>query len=419
MTIWDTFSHTPNKTKNGETGDVADDHYNRVEEDIQLIKKLGLKHYRMSIAWSRILPNGTINNINQKGIDHYNNEINLLLANGITPAITLYHWDLPQGLEDSFGGWLHKDHIVQAYSDYAELCFKLFGDRVKFWITFNEPWVTAVLGYLTGGNAPGRCTGCSPLSGNSSTEPYIVAHSQLVAHAHVMNIYKQKYAQTQNGKIGITFNSDWFEPLSTEDADVQAAERMQQFFLGWYADPVFFGDYPQIMKDNVGNRLPQFTQEEKELLKAHKSDFFGINHYTSTYVGAPRKPTPLNPTWYDDSKVFTTYEKDGKLIGPRADSSWLYVVPWGSRKLLNWIHKRYNGVEIYITENGVDAPGESDLPIDQAIEDDFRVNYLHDYLTEISKAVVEDKVNLKGYYCWSLLDNYEWGDGYSKRFGKN
>ncbi|KAL0478093.1 beta-glucosidase [Acrasis kona] len=409
--IWDVFSHTPNKTKNGETGDVADDHYNKLEEDIALIKSLNLKHYRMSFSWSRILPDGTISNINKKGL------------NIITRKST-YCWLMAsnQQLRCTIGICLKVLKInlvvVKAYSDYADLCFSIFGDRVKFWITFNEPWVTAVLGYLTGGNAPGRCTGCTPNGGDSSREPYIVAHNQLVSHAEAMNIYNTKYRNNQKGSIGITFNSDWFQAISDDPKDVEAAERHQQFFLGWYADPVFFGDYPQSMRDSCGDRLPQFTEQEKELFKATKSDFFGINHYTSTYVGAPRKEkVKENPTWYDDINVFTSYEKDGKLIGDKADSSWLYVVPWGCRKLMNWISKRYGSVPIYITENGVDAPGESDLSISQAVDDDFRLNYLKDYLKEFSNAVMIDKVNIKGYYVWSLMDNFEWADGYSKRFG--
>jgi beta-glucosidase/6-phospho-beta-glucosidase/beta-galactosidase len=418
--IWDVFSHTPNKTYRGETGDVACDHYNRLEQDIALMKRMNLKYYRMSFSWSRLLPMGTLEVINEKGVAHYNREINLLLENGITPFVTLYHWDLPQVLHEKFGGWLDTPKITKAFGDYADFCFSRFGDRVKHWITFNEAWCTSVLGYLNGVHAPGRCTGCSPESGNSSTEPYRVAHSQILSHATAVNIYRTKYKSKQNGIIGMTMNSDWNEPYSQSDADVQAAQRAMEFGLGWFADPIIKGEYPASMRERAGNRIPQFTAQEKNLLLSAKSDFFGLNHYSTQYTGAPRdnnKTSNADPTYFDDQHVWNTHERDGKQIGPVADSPWLYVVPWGARKILNWIKNRYPGLDIYITENGCDVPNEDKLPLQEALNDTFRLNYIRDYLTEISKAVNEDHVPLKGYFVWSFMDNYEWADGYRFRFG--
>ncbi|KAL9646987.1 hypothetical protein ABK040_013843 [Willaertia magna] len=417
--IWDWFSHIPGKIANNDNGDVADDHYHQVKSDIEIMKKLGLKNYRMSISWSRIIPTGLIKDgINQKGIDHYNNEINQLVDNGINVYITLYHWDLPLGIHQRYNGWLNASAIVPAFTEYADLCFGLFGDRVKEWITFNEPWVTAWLGYGTGGNSPGRCTGCNINGGNSSTEPYIVAHNQLLAHAQTVKLFREKYQKKQNGKIGITLNSNFNEPISNDQKDIEAAERQQQFDLGWFADPVVFGDYPQVMKDLVGDRLPKFTPEEKNLLKG-SLDFFGLNHYTSNYVkhNDGPQPAPEKRTWETDSRAIKLTEKDGKVIGILADSDWLYVVPWGIRKILNWIDHRYNGIPIYITENGVDAPKESSLPVQTALNDTFRVDYLRSYINEVSKAILIDNCNVQAYFCWSLMDNFEWADGYSKRFG--
>ncbi|KAG2386432.1 hypothetical protein C9374_002878 [Naegleria lovaniensis] len=296
MSIWDEFSHTLGKTANGDTGDVADDHYHKVRQDVDLLYDLGIKNYRMSISWTRILPNGLLSGgVNQQGIDHYNMEINYLISKGINVMITLFHWDYPQYLESVFGGWLNKNVSISAFCDYADLCFQLFGDRVKLWITLNEPWVVAWLGYGVGVNAPGIRTPDksenndssvnSRTYGNSSTEPYLAAHHQLLAHAHAVKIYRSKYQSIQQGKIGIALNSNYNEPLNENDPlDIEAAERQQLFDLGWFADPIVFGDYPQVMKDLVGKeRLPEFTIEEQQIL-AKSFDFIGLNHYTSRYV---------------------------------------------------------------------------------------------------------------------------------------
>jgi len=418
LNIWDVFSHKPNTTARGENGDVADDHYHKVAEDVELMRSMGLRNYRMSISWARILPDGTLNKINHKGINHYRKEIEMLNNAGIDVYVTLYHWDLPQNLDEKFGGWLNTTVMPKIFADYAEICFKSFGDRVKHWITFNEPWVTAIIGYGTGINAPGRCTGCK-FGGNSAVEPYIVAHTQLLAHAAAVQVYRTKYQGSQNGKIGITLNTDWNEPLTDSQDDRIAAQRYQEFQLGWFSDPVIFGDYPASMKERVGQRLPIFTDEEKKSLRG-SLDFLGLNHYTSKYVSLNKSASIHDPPvdWsHDIGCIAQVVDKDGKQIGPMADSSWLYVVPWGMRKILNWIKNRYDNIPVYITENGVDSPGESDLPIQQALNDTFRLNYLQSYITEVSKAVNEDKCNVQAYFVWSLMDNFEWADGYSKRFG--
>lgn len=418
LNIWDVFSHLPNTTEKHENGDVADDHYHKVPEDVAMMKAMGLKHYRMSISWARVLPDGTLNNVNLKGLEYYSREIDLLNRAGIEVYATLYHWDLPQAIEQKYGGWLNVTHMPRLFADYSELCFKYFGNRVKHWITFNEPLITATLGYGAGVNAPGRCTGCR-FGGDSATEPYIVAHAQLLSHAAAVQVYRQRYQSTQKGKIGITLNSDWNEPLTDSQEDREAAQRYQEFMLGWFADPVMRGDYPDSMKSHIGKRLPTFTEEEKRALKG-SSEFFGLNHYTSRYIKPNKKYNPNDTPidWYHDTGCIATAEDiNGQPIGEIADSDWLYVVPWGMRRILNWINKRYDNPPLYITENGVDAPGESTMPLQKALDDTFRVNYLASYLSEVSKAINDDKCNVQAYFVWSLMDNFEWAAGYSKRFG--
>jgi beta-glucosidase/6-phospho-beta-glucosidase/beta-galactosidase len=430
MSIWDTFSHIPGKTANGDNGDVADDSYHRYKEDIKLAVEMGITHYRMSISWSRIMPDGKFP-LNPKGVAYYNDVINTLLAHNIEPFVTLYHWDLPQALaNDSKGategdklfgkGWLDAS-IADDFVAFAEACFLQFGDRVSNWLTFNEPLTFVNMGYSAGIHAPGRCTGCS-LGGDSATEPYIAAHNVLRAHGKAVARFRQlKQASPHmlDGKIGITLNCDWAEPFTSSQEDKDAATRNLEFQLAWYADPVFFGTYPASMVALVGDRLPKFTEEESAQLKG-SWDFFGLNHYTSTYVRKPDSPAPLpgkGGSWGADQYTAQTVTSiEGLPIGVLADSSWLHVVPWGFRKMLNWVAERYGNPGIYVTENGCDVPNESQLPLAEALNDQFRVDFYRGYLGNMAEAM-KDGVKVKGYFAWSLLDNFEWADGYSKRFG--
>jgi len=274
-------------------------------------------------------------------------------------------------------------------------------------------------GYAYGSHAPGRCSDrkiCP--TGNTNTEPYIAAHNMLLAHAKAVNVYRTKYQATQKGVIGIVLDSSWAEPFSNSTEDLAASDRAMEFFAGWFADPVFKGDYPASMKQYAGSRLPTFTDAEKALLKG-SADIYALNHYTSRYAQNDPNP-PTNPGGPDaDDHVLLTTERDGKLIGPQADSPWLYVVPYGIRKNLFWLQERYGNLEFWITENGVDVPGEDAIPLPQVLHDVFRVLYYHEYLHELSMAIYDPqhRVNVKGYFAWSLMDNFEWNDGYSKRFG--
>mmetsp|Transcript_65589 Transcript_65589/g.182927 ORF Transcript_65589/g.182927 Transcript_65589/m.182927 type:complete len:736 (-) Transcript_65589:499-2706(-) len=395
--------------RKGATGNVACDHYHQWKTDVALMKSMGLKHYRLSISWSRLVPTGKVSDgVNEEGKKFYSDLIDALLAAGITPYVTLYHWDLPQGLLDPprASAWWSRDadgrpsgEIVPDWLAYVEVCFSAFGDRVKHWITFNEPWSFTFLasGY---GAAPGI-----DAFSNQSTDPYIAAHNVLNAHAAAVDLYRKRFQEEQGGKIGITNNCDWREPLTDSPGDVAAAERGLLFQLGWLTDPIFGGkgDYPEVMKRMYRERLPRFTEEERRLLNG-SADFLGINHYGTGFSHyTPGRPGP------DFS--YSKMTEDG-LYG--AQSPWLYSAGWGFRKLLNWISRRYKNVPVIVTEGGWSlaadsaAAGASDLD---------RVAYYANYTSELRAAIYEDGVDVRGYFAWSLMDNFEWERGYVERFG--
>ncbi|KAF1314628.1 Beta-galactosidase, partial [Globisporangium splendens] len=410
--IWDAFSRTPGKVFNGDTGAVAVDHYHRYKEDVQLMKNMGLKAYRLSLAWPRIIPAG-VGKVNEEGVDFYNRLIDELIANGIEPLVTLYHWDLPLPLLVEYDGWLGGKYIQDAFAAYARVCFQRFGDRVKNWLTLNEPWCSAFLGYGAGVHAPGRKI-------NPHKEPYVAAHNLLISHARAVHIYRTEFKPTQGGRIGITNNCDWRVPKPTDDpvqakANAEAAERSLLFFLGWFADPVYFGDYPQVMKDRVGNRLPKFTDAEKELLKG-SADFFGLNHYGTSltepspeYAAGKLGPNDNTGSYPADEGVTLSDDATWK----KTDMGW-NAVPWGLEKMLLWVQKRYNpSGGIYVTENGCAC---ADKTKEEAQNDDFRVEFYKGYITGMHRAIAQG-ADVRGYFAWSFVDNYEWAEGYNKRFG--
>lgn len=399
--IWDAFCTIPGKVFKGDHGNIACDHYHRMEEDVALMRQMGLKAYRFSISWPRIMPTGR-NKINQKGIDFYNRLIDELLKNNIEPWVTLYHWDLPLALQFEEDGWLG-DSIADAFGKYAEVCFTHFGDRVKNWITINEAWVVAMLGYGQGVFAPGR---------RSNSEPYLAGHNLLRAHAEAVHVYREKFQPTQKGRIGITNNCDWREPLTDSTADKLAAQRALEFFLAWFADPVYRGAYPEVMLERLGDRLPTFTPEEIKKLKG-SSDFFGLNHYT-TMLASDAQGQVMKGNVYGNGGLSEDQE-----VNLSVDPAWSLtkmqwaIVPWGCRKLLQWISERYDNPEIIITENGC---AFDDKIVADTVTDQPRIDFFRGYLTEIHKAI-EKGVNVGGYFMWSFMDNFEWASGYSKRFG--
>ncbi|OAY73437.1 Beta-glucosidase 12, partial [Ananas comosus] len=369
--------------------------------------------------------------INKEGIQYYNNLINELISNGIVPFVTLFHWDSPQGLEDEYGG---KD-----FKNYADICFKEFGDRVKQWITFNEPLTYCAQGYAFGAFVPGRCSPwenakCS--AGDAGREPYAVCHNQLLAHATAVELYRHKYQQQQKGQIGITLNTNWFLPYSKSKADDEAVERALDFNYGWFLEPLTRGKYPSSMQSLVGNRLPVFSKTQSELVKG-SYDFIGVNYYTASYTySVSPPPNNVNATFSTDAQINATAIRNGIPIGPQvtqmryykmsskargvsqAASGWLYIYPPGIRQLLLYTKSKYNNPVIYITENGVDEYNNKTASLKEALNDGTRVSYYKNHLLYVRRAI-RDGVNVRGYFAWSLLDNFEWVDGYSVRFGIN
>ncbi|KAF3958393.1 hypothetical protein CMV_016706 [Castanea mollissima] len=414
--IWDTFTwEHPEKIADHSTGTIAENFYYRFEEDIALMKEIGLDFFRFSISWPRILPKGKLNGgLNQEGVTFYNNLINELLSQGLKPFVTLFHWDVPQALEDEYGGFLSQN-IVDDYRNYVDFCFKEFGDRVKYWITINEPNIFTMGGYVDGTKAPGRCSNyignCT--YGNSGTEPYIVGHNFLLSHAAAVKLYREKYQDSQMGEIGITVSTRWMLPKYQTVASTKAALRALDFFFGWFIDPVIFGDYPETMRALVGTRLPIFTESQSKMLKG-SLDFLGVNYYTARYVDDSNSSSSVNLSYTTDSHVNMTTEKDGIPIGQPTAADWLFIYPRGIREILLYINKKYNNPPIIITENGVVDNGS--LPIQGALNDSLRINYYHSHLSNLLKAI-RAGVDVRGYFAWSVLDDFEWSSGYTVRFG--
>ncbi|XP_022893296.1 beta-glucosidase 24-like isoform X2 [Olea europaea var. sylvestris] len=497
---WDDMTEKhPDSIADRSSGQVAIDHYNKFKDDVALMKEVGLDSYRFSISWSRILPGGRLcDDISEEGIQFYNNLIDELVKEGIKPCATLFHWDVPQKLEDIYGGFL--DHqIVEHFCEFAEICFSKFGNRVKHWVTLNEPWSFTFYGYVHPRFPPRRgyplgalaldhtreslermCRSSilrhrssinvplfpssrgymarDPISelvdsaynldnvpssernaarkviaealnvpytasfedstsseGDPGTEPYIVAHNLILAHARAVNIYRKKYQGSQEGKIGMTNVSMWYYPFKEESKeDVEAASRALDFLLGWFVAPVITGDYPPSMRINVGERLPKFKRDEVALVKG-SCDFLGINYYTARY--AQNVPRDSSKTHFENDLHVDerTHDRYGKPIGDKGGSSWLYIVPEGIYKIMLYIKTHYNS-EIFITENGLDELKNDELTIPEAVKDEKRVKYHKDHLNQLRKAI-EDGVRLKGYFKWSFFDNFEWTQGYNVRFG--
>ncbi|KAG8646348.1 hypothetical protein MANES_10G147500v8 [Manihot esculenta] len=315
--IWDTFTREhPEKIADHSNGKVAEDFYHRYEVDISLLKEIGLDSYRFSISWPRILPGGKLSRgVNWEGVNFYNSLINNLLSNGIQPLVTLFHWDVPQVLEDEYKGLL-SPNIVKDFYNFVDFCFKEFGDRVKHWVTINEANLMSIYGYAYGQNAPGRCSdyigNCT--QGNSATEPYIVVHHLILCHAAAVKLYRQKYQASQGGIIGITVFTAWRVPKYDDVSCRRAASRALDFLIGWIMHPITYGDYPVTMKYLVGDRLPKFTEKQAKLVIG-SFDFIGINYYTASYAEDLTSYSNVNLSYTTDSRVNVTTDKNGIPIG--------------------------------------------------------------------------------------------------------
>ncbi|KAK6143127.1 hypothetical protein DH2020_023475 [Rehmannia glutinosa] len=383
--IWDTYTHkSPEKIADGSNGDMANDFYNLYKDDVKLLKYIGLNAFRLSISWSRVLPHGKLSKgVNKEGIAFYNNVINELLANGITPFVTLFHWDLPQALEDEYTGFL-SPLLIDDFRDFSELCFKEFGDRVKNWITFNEPFTFTNGGYdgeFLGNLAPGRCSSCP--QGNSATEPYIAGHHLLLCHAAAVKLYKDKYQATQKGEIGITLVTHWFVPYSSNRLDVKAAQRALDFVFGWFIHPVVYGNYPRSMQTLVGNRLPKFTVEQSAMLKG-SFDFLGLNYYTGNYAAHVLSRTG-NISSTSDSMTHLTTDIKGVPIGNPTGVPIFYTYPQGLHNLLVYTKEKYNNPPIYITEAGMGDKNNDTM--ENTINDPQRIDFYTRHLHAVRKAI--------------------------------
>ncbi|XP_010245701.1 PREDICTED: beta-glucosidase 18-like [Nelumbo nucifera] len=416
LSNWDVFTHIPGKIKDGSNGDVADDHYHHYMEDVELMHYLGVNSYRFSISWSRVLPRGRFGEVNSGGIEFYNKLINALLIKGIQPFVTLNHFDMPQELEDRYGSWLNSQ-IQQDFGYFAEVCFKAFGDRVKYWSTFNEPNIIVPYGYLFGGCPPSRCSypfgDCQ--SGDSTLEPYIAAHNMILSHATAAEIYKKKYQVKQGGKIGIVMSSTWYEPLRDTLTDNLAVQRALAFDTAWFLDPIFYGEYPPEMRQILGSRLPMFSVEDKKKL-GNKLDFIGVNHYSTLYVKDCMLSQCESSTSFGEASVYITGEKDGHPIGDPTAMPSFYVVPYGMEKILMYFKDRYNNTPMFITENGYAQASNPNVSKRDLLNDAGRIEYLKSYLTSLNLAM-RHGADVRGYFVWSLIDNFEWLYGYTMRFG--
>nr|AEE63301.1 unknown [Dendroctonus ponderosae] len=407
VNLWDWYTHTyPERIKHNFTGDIACDSYRKWRDDVELLKNLGASHYRLSISWSRILPNATINNINEKGVEYYINLFKALRENNIEPMVTLYHWDLPITLHE-MGGWLNP-LLADYFADYARLCFEKFGEYVKSWITLNEPQSTCLGGYAEGTKAPGYT--------HIGEGLYQCAYVHVLAHAKAFHIYDKEFRPAQNGRISIVLDAGWPEPATDDESDLAAAQTEREFVLGIYANPIYLGNWPEVVIKNVGqrsaleglnrSRLPELTEEEIHFING-TSDFFCINTYSTNYFTSANT---VNESIGEPSYALDKGTRS--FIDPSWPSNvtWVHLVPWGFRKLLKYVHDQYNHPEVFVTENGwADLTGQ--------LDDTERITYISEYLSSLLDAYYEDNVNVTGYTVWSLLDNFEWTNGYTQKLG--
>ena len=383
--IWHRFAHTPGRTANGETGDIAVDHYHRWADDVQLMRDLGLSAYRFSISWSRILPQGT-GAVNAAGLAFYDRLVDALLAAGIQPMVTLYHWDLPAALDDR-GGWLNAD-IDTWFADYVTTVVRALDDRVTLWNTLNEPWVVSDGGYLHGPLAPGH---------RNIYEAPIASHNLLRAHGRAV----QAYRAIGKHRIGIVVNLEPKYPASDNPADIAATRRAEAYMDRQYLDPVFFGRYPDELREIFGDAWREPSSHDMELI-AQPIDFLGVNYYTRNVTRDDPTAWPVRARGVHQSQHVYT------------ETGWEVFAPALTRVLL-WVKERYGDVPLYITENGA-AIYDPPTPIDGRVDDPLRTWYLREHLLAAREAMRQG-VNLNGYFAWSLFDNYEWSLGFAKRFG--
>lgn len=384
--IWDRFSHTPGKVANGDTGDVACDHYHRWREDVALMKDLGVSAYRFSIGWPRLLPAGR-GAVAQAGLDFYSRLVDALLEAGITPFVTLYHWDLPQALQDA-GGWPNRA-TTEAFVEYAGLASRALGDRVKHWITFNEPFVSALVGHLEGRHAPGH---------QDLGEMLATAHHLLLSHGLAVPVLRQN---SPGAQVGITLNLSPMYPASPSEADQLWARVQDGVVNRWYLDPLAGRGYPEDVCQHFFNPSMDFVRPGDLERIATPIDFLGINYYT--------RHIARNETVSESENLPRT-----ELPNPEHTEMGWEVFPNGLEAVLKRVADEYSFPVLYVTENGAAFPDE--VSPDGRVHDPRRVAFFQGYLAAAARALAAG-VPLAGYFVWSMMDNFEWAHGYSKRFG--
>ena len=393
--IWDTFSHTPGKVRHGDTGDIACDHYHRLEEDLDLMSEIGLQAYRFSVAWPRIQPEGG-GPANQNGLDFYRRLVEGLRQRSIEPMLTLYHWDLPQALQDR-GGWTSRD-TSERFAEYAGIVYEALSDDVGFWITLNEPWVSAWMGYGLGVHAPGI---------SDSSQALTATHHLLLGHGLAM---ERMRSAGDGNQLGVTLNLHPAHASRDRDADREAARRVDGQANRLYLDPLFHGEYPEDLLSHYTERGVDlwFVQDGDLGRISAPIDFLGINYYfRNTVRDAPGEDAPDIPFADLDARPIVPHAAEKTAMG------WP-VEPEGLTEILVRIKDDYADVPIYVTENGRAVSDYIDPEGD--VDDEERISYLDSHFRAAHEAI-EQGVDLRGYMVWSFLDNFEWAEGYSKRFG--
>ncbi|XP_056169108.1 beta-glucosidase 11-like isoform X2 [Syzygium oleosum] len=387
--IMDTWAHSDSVITGGANGDIACDQYHKYKEDVQLMAEMGLDAYRFSISWSRLIPR-------------------------IEPHVTIHHFDLPQALEDEYGGWISRK-IVKDFMEYADICFRMFGDRVKYWTTFNEANIFTMAGYDLGFLPPNRCS--SPFGyfnctrGDSSLEPYLAAHNIILSHASAARLYQKKYQSIQKGYMGLNLLSFYFVPCTNRTEDVIATQRANDFFLGWFVEPLVRGDYPEVMKKNAGSRLPSFTALESQRVKG-SYDFFAVNFYSASYVKDNPESLNIEPRDYkaDMAMDWKSMQENASSKYTPLPSSEIPLTPWGLQGVLELFKQNYGNPPIFIHENG------QRMQRNASLEDWPRIQYLQEHISVLLDTV-RNGSNAKGYFTWSFLDVFELLDGFRTGYG--
>ncbi len=393
--VWDTFCRKKGKINNNENGDIACDHYHRYKDDVALMKEVGLDAYRMSIAWSRILPEGT-GEVNQAGLDFYSNLVDELLAAGITPYITLFHWDMPQALDDKYGGFLSRQSTYD-FANYTEIVIKALGDRVKNWITLNEPWEHGCFGYVMGKHAPGKVKPWRYLT---------VMHHQLLAHGLAVAKIRQYCPDAQ---IGITLSFTPIYPKTDSEEDKKAAALANEFMNFITLDPLLKGHYPKALWKKFGWFKANIEPGDWDIIQ-QPLDFIGINNYSREFAHYNRWVPVLN-AWIEDGGDVP--DADFIKDGVQHTSMGWEVFPEGLSEILRWFREDYGNPKVYITENGA---AFNDQLVDGKVNDPKRIKFLEQYMTAAHEAITLGS-DLHGYFVWSFLDNFEWAAGFDKQFG--